>query len=95
MSFRTVMITKQSRLSYKNHFLVVKQELDLKYIHLSEIDTIIIDSISVSVSSYLFKELSNYKINIIFCNEKHNPFGELHYLYGKYNLSKRIIKQAR
>lgn len=89
------MIASPSRLSYKNHFLVIKQDLDEKYIHLSEIDTIIVDSIAVSISTYLFKELSDYKINIIFCDEKHNPFGELYYLYGKHNSSKQITKQIK
>lgn len=93
MSFRTVVITKQSKLSYKNRFLVVKRELDEKYIHLSEIDTIIVDSISVSISSYLLKELSDNKINIIFCDEKHNPFGELKAFYSSHNSSKKILKQ--
>lgn len=55
MSFRTVVITRQSKISYKNRFLVVKQENDEKYIHLSEIDTIIVDSISVSISAISFK----------------------------------------
>ena len=85
MSFRTVVITNQSKLNYKNRFLVVKQDNDEKYIHLSEIDTIIVDSISVSISSYLLKELSNNKINIIFCDEKHNPFGELSSYVAKNN----------
>ena len=89
------MIVSPSRLSYKNHFLVIKQDLDEKYIHLSEIDTIIVDSITVSISTYLFKELSDYKINIIFCDEKHNPFGELYYLYGKHNSSKQITRQTK
>ena len=93
MSFRTVVITKQSRISYKNRFLVVKQELDEKYIHLSEIDTIIVDSISVSISTYLLKELSNNKINIMFCDEKYNPFGELLSYYSRHNNSKMIKKQ--
>ena len=75
MSFRTVVITKQSKISYKNRFLVVKQEGEENFIHLSEIDTIIVDSISVSISTYLLKELADNKINIIFCDEKHNPFG--------------------
>ena len=48
MSFRTVVISNQSKLNYKNRFLVVKQDNDEKYIHLSEIDTIIVDSIAVS-----------------------------------------------
>lgn len=93
MSFRTVVIRKQSRISYKNNFLVVKQENDEKYIHLSEIDTIIVDSVSVSISAYLLREIANNKINIIFCDEKHNPFGELTPYYSKHNSSKMIKKQ--
>ncbi len=95
MSFRTVVITKNSRINYKNRFLVVKQEEDEKYIHLSEIDTIIVDSISVSISAYLLKELSDNKINIIFCDEKHNPFGELISYYGRHNNSKTIKMQMK
>lgn len=56
MSFRTVVISRQSKLNYKNRFLVVKQKNDEKYIHISEIDTLIIDSIAVSFSSYLMKK---------------------------------------
>ena len=82
MSFRTIVITNKANLNYKNRFLVVKQELEEKYIHLSEIDTIIVDSISVSISTYLLKELKENKINIIFCDEKHNPFGELTTFYS-------------
>lgn len=93
MSFRTVVIRKQSRISYKNNFLVVKQENDEKYIHLSEIDTIIVDSMSVSISAYLLKELADHKINIMFCDDKHNPFGELIPYYSKHNSSKMIKNQ--
>ncbi len=95
MSFRTVVITKHSKISYKNRFLVVKQGIDEKYIHLSEIDTIIVDSISVSITSYLLKELSENKINIIFCDDRHNPFGELKSFYFSHNSSKKIISQSK
>lgn len=93
MSFRTVVITRQSKISYKNRFMVVKNESEEKLIHLSEIDTIIVDSINVSISAYLLKELSDNKINIIFCDDKHNPFGELSYYYSRHNSSKKINKQ--
>ena len=93
MSFRTVVITRQSKISYKNRFLVVKQDNDEKYIHLSEIDTIIVDSISVSISAYLLKEIADAKINMIFCDEKHNPFGELSPYYSRHNTSKKIKEQ--
>ncbi len=95
MSFRTVVVTRQSRMSYKNRFLVVKQDSSEKYIHLSEIDTIIVDSISASISTYLLKELSDNKINIIFCDESHNPFGELSSYYSRHNSSKKIKEQIR
>jgi len=95
MSFRTVVITKQSKLSYKNRYLSVKSELEENYIHLSEIDTIIVDSIAVSISSYLLKELADNKINIIFCDEKHNPFGELNSFYSSHNTSKKILIQTK
>ena len=95
MSFRTVVITRQSKISYKNRFLVVKQDNDEKYIHLSEIDTIIIDSISVSISAYLLKEIADAKINMIFCDEKHNPFGELSPYYSRHNSSKKIKEQIK
>lgn len=93
MSFRTVVISSTSRLNYKNKYLVVKHELDEKYIHMSEIDTLIIDSISVSLTSYLLKELLDNKVNIIFCDEKHNPNSELIPFYSEYNTSKKIKYQ--
>ena len=93
MSFRTVVITRQSKISYKNRFMVVKNESEEKLIHLSEIDTIIVDSINVSISAYLLKELSDNKINVIFCDDKHSPFGELSYYYSRHNSSKKINKQ--
>lgn len=95
MSFRTVVISKQSKLNYKNRFLVVKQDNDEKYIHLSEIDTVIVDSTAVSISTYLLKELSDNKINIIFCDSNHNPFGELASYYTRHNSSKKIREQIK
>ncbi len=95
MSFRTVVITNKARLNYKNRYLVVKQDLDEKYVHLSEIDTLIIDSIAVSISSYLLKELLDNKINVIFCDEKHNPHSELKSLNARHNTSKKILEQIR
>ena len=95
MSFRTIVITKQAKLSYKNRFLYVKQANDENYVHLSEIDTIIVDSTAASISTYLLKEISKKKINIIFCDEKHNPFGELQSYYLGHNSPKKIMMQTK
>lgn len=95
MSFRTVVITNKAKLNYKNRYLVVKKELEEKYIHLSEIDTLIIDSIAVSISFYLLKELLDNKINVMFCDEKHNPYSKLKPLNARHNSSKKILEQIK
>lgn len=93
MSFRTVVIRSKSKISYKNNYLVVKKETDESYVNIQEIDTIIVESLSVSITAYLLNELANHKINIIFCDEKNNPFGELVPFYASHNTSKKIKNQ--
>lgn len=43
---------------------------DVRMVHLSEINTVIIDSTQVSLTSYLLCELVKRKIKVIFCDEK-------------------------
>ena len=76
MSWRTVVITNRCKLSYKNNYLIIRNE-DNNMIHLSEIGAIIIDSTLVSVTSYLLAELMKRKIKVVFCDEKRNPISEL------------------
>lgn len=94
MGWRTVIINKNCKLSYKNDYLIVRSE-ELKTIHLSEINMIIIENCMVSITSYLINELANKKIKIIFCDEKHNPSCEMIPYYGSFNTSKKIINQTK
>ncbi|MBW6409668.1 type II CRISPR-associated endonuclease Cas1 [Clostridium weizhouense] len=93
MSWRTVVISSKSKLSYKNNYLIVRND-DVKMIHLSEINTLVIDTTLVSITSILICELLNRKIKIIFCDEKHNPNGEVMPYYGSHNTSKKVAMQA-
>lgn len=90
MTWRTVVITSKSKLSYKNDYLVVRNE-DVSMIHLSEINTLIIDSTAVTITSYLIAELLSRKIKVIFCDEKRNPVGEVISYYGCIILVKKFI----
>jgi CRISPR-associated endonuclease Cas1 subtype II len=92
MGWRTVVVNKNCKLSYKNDYLIIRSE-DLKMIHLSEIRVIIIENTMVSITSYLINELANQKIRLIFCDEKHNPSCEVMPYYGAVNTSKRIQNQ--
>lgn len=95
MSFRTVLIQKQSKLSYKNDYLVIRSSDDVKSVHISEINTIIIDTMMASITSYLMCELIKNKIKIIICDEYKDPLAELVPYYGSHNTSKRIRTQTK
>ena len=92
MGWRTVVVNKNCKLSYKNDYLIIRSE-ELQMIHLSEINTIIVENGMVSITSYLINELANQKIKIIFCDEKRNPSCEMIPYYGSFNTSKKILNQ--
>lgn len=94
MTWRTVLITKKSKLSYKNSLLIIRGE-ETYMIALSEINTIIVDTTAVSITSYLLSELMKAKIKIVFCDEKRNPQGEIIPYYGAHNSSKKIHQQIK
>ena len=92
MGWRTIVVSKNCKLSYKNDYLIIRSE-DLKMIHLSEINMIIIENGMASITSYLINELANKKIKLIICDEKHNPSCEIMPYYASFNTSKKILSQ--
>lgn len=94
MGWRTVVVSNNCKLSFKNDYLIIRNE-ELKMIYLPEIETIIIENGMISITSYLINEIAQRKINLIFCDEKHNPSCELLPYYGSFNTSKKISNQIR
>ncbi len=93
MGFRTVVVSSRAKLELRLNYLIVRGETE-KRIFLRELDTLIIDSTSVAITSALLVELSKRKIRVIFCDEKHNPNLEMMSLYGSHDTSKKIKIQA-
>lgn len=93
MSFRTVVITRQCKCSYKNGYLIVRDD-EMKMIHLSEIYCLIFETTAASITAYLINELMKMKVPVVFCDEQHNPCAEVISLYGSHNTSKRVAAQA-
>lgn len=94
MGWRTIIVNKSCKLSYKNDYLIIRSET-LEMIHLSEIYLILIENGMVSITSYLINELINNKIKLIFCDEKHNPSGEVQSYYNSFNTSKKVLSQVK
>ncbi len=93
MAFRTVYIESPCKLSYKSGYLVVRKEDDTAKIHLSEVSTIILQTLQVFISAYLMSELAKNKISLVISDDKCNPVGQYLPLYGAHNTSKRIAEQ--
>ncbi|MGI6137216.1 MAG: type II CRISPR-associated endonuclease Cas1 [Christensenellales bacterium] len=90
--WRTVIINSVCKLSYKNGYLQVKSDM-ISTIHLSEIGVLIIESTRVTLTTILLAELSRRKIKVIFCDEKHNPYGELMPYNDRHDSAKMIWQQ--
>lgn len=95
MSWRTVMITKRSRLSYQNNHLVIRNEEAVKLVHLSEINTVILENPQITITVPLMSELMENKVKLIICDETHHPKGELIPYYGNFHCSKMISNQIK
>lgn len=93
MGFRTIFIESPCRLSYKSGYMVVRKEDDVAKIHLSEISSIMLQTMRVYISAYLMAELAKSKISLVYSDEKCNPIGQALPLYGAHNVSKRIQEQ--
>lgn len=72
MGWRTVVITKTSKLDYSLGYMVVRDVENTVKIHISEISFLIVGSTSVSLTAYLLNELTKAKVKVIFCDEKRN-----------------------
>lgn len=92
MSWRTVVISSNAKLDYQMGYMVARR-MDTVKIHLSEIETVLIESTAVALTAALLSELSKKKIKVIFCDEKRNPSSELVSYYGAHDTSAKIRTQ--
>ena len=93
MGWRTVVITKTSKLDYSLGYMVVRDVENTVKIHISEISFLIVGSTSVSLTAYLLNELTKAKVKVIFCDEKRNPSFELTAYYGCHDCSLKLKNQ--
>lgn len=93
MSFRTIFIESPCRLYYQSGYMIVRKEDETAKIHLSEISSIILQTMQVNISAYLLAELAKQRISLVASDEKCNPIGQYLPLYGSHNVSKRIGEQ--
>ncbi|MCE5035433.1 type II CRISPR-associated endonuclease Cas1 [Staphylococcus haemolyticus] len=85
MSWRIVYITEVNHMSLNLNSLKIKKgDLETK-IPLADIFALVIEDLTVTLTSRLLIELSDYNILVIFCNQKHLPECTLQPISGHFN----------
>ncbi|RBS20933.1 CRISPR-associated endonuclease cas1 [Enterococcus faecalis] len=93
MGWRTVVVNKHSKLSYKNNHLVFKAIDHQELIHLSEIDVLLLETTDISLTTMLLKRLIDEKILVLFCDDKRLPIGKILPFYGRHDSSLQLTRQ--
>lgn len=94
MSWRTVIISNQSKLDYKMGFMVVRGEVTRR-VSLEEIAVLVIENPAVSLTGCLVEALIEKKVKVIFCDSKRSPTAELVPHHGSHDSSAKIRTQAK
>ncbi len=92
MSWRTVIISSQSKLDYKMGYLVVRG-MEITRIAIDEIAILVVENPAVSLTGCLLEALVEKKVKVIFCDSKRNPISELIPHHGSHDSSAKIRTQ--
>ena len=92
MSWRVVVVSKRCKLEYKLGYLVCRGE-EVKKVYLAEIGVLIVESTAVSMTAALLCELVKNKIDVVFCDDKHNPQSQLLAFAGRHDASGCLRRQ--
>jgi len=90
--FRTIVINKRCKLESQLGSLVMRSEVEER-IHLSEIETLIIESTAVAFTSALVADLCEAGANIIICDRKHLPTSVFLPVHAHFSTAKKIKEQ--
>lgn len=93
MSWRTVVITKCSKLDLNLGYMVIRDAEGSKRVFLDEIAILICETPAISLTCALLEACVKNKIKVIFCDRTHSPSAELMPYHTSYNSLARIEEQ--
>lgn len=94
MGWRTVVINKHSKLSYKNNHLIFKAVDQQEMIHLSEIDVLLLETADITVTTMLLNRLIDFNVLVLFCDSNRLPIAKLLPFYARHDSSLQLKKQV-
>lgn len=94
MTWRTVVVSSRSKVSYSMGYMVIRGE-ELRRVFLDEVHTVMVESTAVAMTASWIDECMKRKIRIILCDPKRNPEGEFMPYHGSFDSSRRIREQIQ
>jgi CRISP-associated protein Cas1 len=92
VSWRTVVLAKEAKLSLRMNNLVVTNDNVVK-IPLVELGILIIENPNIVLTIHLLNALVANKTTIVICDQTHNPSATITAIYGHHRQSKNIMHQ--
>ncbi|MCF1784350.1 type II CRISPR-associated endonuclease Cas1 [Lactobacillus mulieris] len=93
MSWRNVIITQHSKLSYSANMMQVQTSKGITQIPLSDIALVLVESTQVVITSQLISKLAERGCKVIFVDNKYNPITEtVNYYAPKCNYQKLLAQ---
>lgn len=92
MTWRTIVLTKDCKLSLRLKHLVINSD-EITTVPLEEIGQLVIENPNIIMTGHLLNALSQHKITTIICNEKHLPHSHINLVYGHFRQVETIKKQ--
>jgi CRISPR-associated endonuclease Cas1 subtype II len=90
--FRTIVINKRCKLESRLGAMVIRSETE-ELVHIAEIETLLIESPAVALTSSLVADLTESGTNIIFCDRKHLPTAIFTPVHAHFSCTKNIKEQ--
>lgn len=91
--WRVIVVTGRGKLDLRYNSISIRRDNGTDFIHIGEVNTLILETTTISITAALMCELINQKVKVIFCDEKSNPHFELLPFYGSHDCSAKIKEQ--
>ena len=91
--WRVIIVTGRGKLDLRYNSISIRRDNGTYFIHIGEVNTLILETTTISITAALMCELIKQKVKVIFCDEKSNPHFELLPFYGSHDCSAKIKEQ--
>lgn len=95
MTWRTILLSSDSKISLRLNHLVVQQADQVVTVPLREIGNIVVENPNIVMTGHILNALSENKITTIFCDNRHMPQSQLNLIYGHHRQVKTIREQIK